>query len=123
MLVLHLTMIRGYGRSKSGVSPLRPLAEAIWLSRPDAATYFAHHKKDRVPLDLAMHLNRITPWISPEEFARLSPGPRPIVVIVEEDPKKPAAPKPDDRWQLLHKVRADNDWWYAYVLNPAPNGG
>jgi 4-amino-4-deoxy-L-arabinose transferase-like glycosyltransferase len=115
MLAVHTAVIHGYARTESGLSPMRPLAEAIWHSYPEARMYNAHPRGKRASVDLSIYLNRITDWVSMDELSGLAPGPRPQVVVMLQDPKEPA-PQPPAGWKFLHKVPRDKDWWWAFVL-------
>jgi hypothetical protein len=118
MLAAHAAAVHGYARTDAGLSPMRPLAEAIWRAAPDAQMYNAHPRGKRASVDLSIYLNRVTDWVSMAELAKLTPGARPKVVVMLQDPdgSAPAAPP---GWRALDKVRRDKDWWWAFVLDPA----
>jgi 4-amino-4-deoxy-L-arabinose transferase-like glycosyltransferase len=116
MLAVHTAVIHGYARTESGLSPMRPLAEAIWKTHPDARMYNAHPRGKRASVDLSIYMNRITDWVSMDELSRLAPGSRPQVVVMLQDPKEPV-PQPPPGWTFLHRVPRDKDWWWAFVLD------
>jgi len=115
MLAAHAVVIHGYAKTRAGLSDMRPLANAIWQSHPDAVMYNAHPLEKRASVDLSIYLNRVTTWVSADELAALTPGPRPLVVVMLQNPKEPE-PRPPAGWKLLQKVSRDKDWWWAFVL-------
>jgi hypothetical protein len=118
MLAAHAVVIHGYAQTRAGMSDMRPLANAIWQSHPDALMYNAHPLEKRASVDLSIYLNRVTTWVSPEELAALTPGTQPRVVVMLQNPKEPE-PQPPAGWRFLHKVSRDKDWWWAFVLDSA----
>jgi 4-amino-4-deoxy-L-arabinose transferase-like glycosyltransferase len=115
MLAAHAVVIHGYAQTRAGVSEMRPLAAAIWQTHPDAVMYNAHPLEKRASVDLSIYLNRVTTWVSPDELAALTPGARPRVVVMLQNPKEPE-PQAPAGWKFLHKVARDKDWWWAFVL-------
>jgi len=118
MLVAHAVAIHGYARTENGLSPMRPLARAIWAAHPDARMYNAHPRGKRASVDLSIYMNRVTEWVSMEELAALKPGPRTKVVVMLQDPNGPP-PAPPAGWRFLEKVRRDKDHWWAFALDAA----
>jgi hypothetical protein len=57
--------------------------------------------------------------VSGEELAALTPGPRPRVVVMLQNPKEPE-PQAPVGWKFLRKVSRDKDWWWAFVLEAKP---
>ncbi|HEY7116185.1 MAG TPA: glycosyltransferase family 39 protein [Tepidisphaeraceae bacterium] len=122
MLLVHAAVLYGYAKTEAGLSPMRPLAEAIWRAYPDARMFNAHPRGKRASVDLSIYMNRITDWVSMDELAHMQPGPRPKVVVMLQDPKTPP-PTPPAGWQFIEKVPRDKDWWWAFVLPPAATAG
>jgi 4-amino-4-deoxy-L-arabinose transferase-like glycosyltransferase len=119
MLAAQAVVIHGYAQTRAGMSDMRPLANAIWQTHPDAVMYNAHPLEKRASVDLSIYLNRVTTWVSGEELAALTPGPRPRVVVMLQNPKEPE-PQAPVGWKFLRKVSRDKDWWWAFVLEAKP---
>ncbi|HUR53365.1 MAG TPA: hypothetical protein VMZ71_04515, partial [Gemmataceae bacterium] len=115
LLTAHAAVIHGYARTESGLSSMRPLAEAIWRSYPDAEMYNAHPRGKRSSVDLSIYLNRITRLVTMDELARLQPGPRAKVVVMIQDKGGPE-PTPPPGWHAIHHVPRDKDFWWAFAL-------
>jgi 4-amino-4-deoxy-L-arabinose transferase-like glycosyltransferase len=115
MLTVHAAAIHGYARTEAGLSPMRPLAQAIWRAAPDAQMYNAHPKGKRASVDLSIYLNRVTELVTMDELARLQPGPRPKVVVMLQD-NGGTPPTPPAGWTYLDRVPRDKDFWWAFVL-------
>ncbi|MDB5322952.1 MAG: phospholipid carrier-dependent glycosyltransferase [Phycisphaerales bacterium] len=115
MLATHAIVIHGYAQTRAGLSDMRPLARAIWQTHPDALMYNAHPLEKRASVDLSIYMNRITTWASPDDLAKMTPGPQPKVVVMLQDPKSPD-PVPPPGWKFLAKTTRDKDWWWAFVL-------
>jgi hypothetical protein len=118
MLVLQAAVIPGYARTVGGRSPMRPLADVIWATYPDAEMYNAHPRGKRASVDLSIYLNRVTQWVSADELAAMTPGPRPKIVLFPQSNKDPE-PTPPPSWQFLKQTPRKGDVWWAYVLPPA----
>lgn len=114
-LTVHAAAMPGYARTANGLSPMRPLADAIWRTFPDAQMYNAHPKGKRASVDLSIYMNRITDLVTMDELARLHPGPRPKVVVMLQDNGEPP-PEPPPGWHLIHHVPRDKDFWWAFAL-------
>lgn len=112
MLVLQPLFFIGYRATRQGRSEMRPLAELIRASVPDAQM---HHWRprgpQRLPVDLSIYLNRPTPWVG--DAAALPPNGRPQVIATMQ----PEPPGPD--WIPLGRVPRDRDFYYAYCRRPA----
>jgi 4-amino-4-deoxy-L-arabinose transferase-like glycosyltransferase len=117
MLTVHAAAIHGYARTDAGLSPMRPLAQAIWRAAPDAQMYNAHPRGKRASVDLSIYMNRPTELVTMDELAKLQPGPRPKVVVMLQDNGGPA-PVPPAGWTYLDRVPRDKDFWWAFVLPP-----
>jgi hypothetical protein len=115
-LVVRTALIPGYAKTAAGLSPMRPLAEAIWRNYPDALMYNAHPRGKRSSVDLSIYMNRVTTWNSLEELASFKPGAQPRVVVMLQDAKDVETPAPPAGWKFVHKTRRGNDWWWAFVL-------
>ena len=115
MLVVQAALFAGYAKTESGLSPMRPLADAIWRTYPEARMFNAHPRGKRASVDLSIYLNRITDWVSMEELARMRPASLPQVVVMLQDPGT-APPTPPVEWKFVAKTRRDRDWWHAFVL-------
>lgn len=115
-LTIHAALIPGYAKTEQGESSMRPLAERIWETFPDAQMFNAHPRGKRASVDLSIYMNRITQWVSTEELEQMQPGPKPKVVVMLQDAKDPAEPTPPPGWKLVDKVRRDKDVWWAFVL-------
>lgn len=121
-LVIQAALIPGYARTDQGESPMRPLAEVIWSTFPDARMYNAHPRGKRASVDLSIYMNRITQWISMKDLATLQPDERAKVVVMLQDAKDKTKPVPPAGWEFLAKVHRDKDWWWAFVLRPVRRG-
>jgi hypothetical protein len=119
MLVMQAAVIPGYARTDGGRSPMRPLADVIWATYPDAEMYNAHPRGKRASVDLSIYLNRVTKWVSADELASMTPGPRPKIVLLLQSEHE-AEPTPPDGWQLLKQTPRKKDVWWAFVLGAAP---
>ena len=117
MLVVQAALFAGYAKTEAGLSAMRPLADAIWRTYPEARMFNAHPRGKRASVDLSIYLNRITDWVSMEELARVRPASLPQVVVMLQDPGTPP-PAPPAGWKFVAKTRRDKDWWYAFVLEP-----
>jgi len=115
LLTVHAAAIHGYARTEAGLSPMRPLARAIWRAAPDAQMYNAHPKGKRASVDLSIYMNRVTELVTMHELTRLQPGPRPKVVVMLQD-NGGAAPAPPPGWTYLDRVPRDKDFWWAFAL-------
>jgi hypothetical protein len=116
MLAVHAAVIHGYAKTESGLSPMRPLADAIWQTHPDAEMYNAHPRGKRASVDLSIYLNRVTELVTMDELIRLHPGRRPKVVVMLQDNGGPP-PEPPPGWQVVHHVPRDKDFWWAFALD------
>ena len=73
---------------------MRPLAEAIWRTAPDAEMYNAHPRGKRASVDLSIYLNRVTAGLLRYDLVRLRPGRRTKVVVMLQDKGTPPTPPP-----------------------------
>ena len=117
MLAMATLGVDAYRRTGQGQSDMRPLARKIWRSYPDAVMYNAHPRGKRVSTDLSIYMNRVTRLISMEEWGRIERGGRPIVTVTIHDKGK-AAPSAPEGWKFVGRVKRDDDWWMAFVLEP-----
>jgi len=115
MLVIHATLVPGYAKTESGLSPMRPLADAIWRTHPDAEMYNAHPRGKRASVDLSIYLNRVTELVTMDELYRLHPGRRTKVVVMLQDKGQPE-PTPPPGWKVIDHVPRDKDFWWAFAL-------
>jgi 4-amino-4-deoxy-L-arabinose transferase-like glycosyltransferase len=115
MLLAQAVLMSGYVRTREGRSEMKPLAEAIIAAYPDALVYNGRHVDKRVPVDLAIYLNRAT--LRDEHWQELSPTDRPRVVVMPQRAGEPD-PQPPAGWKFLEKTPRDRDFWWAFVLEP-----
>jgi hypothetical protein len=122
MLPWYVVMNEGYRFYPEGRSEMRPLAEQILASHPDAQIYSFRPDRPirRAPIDLAIYLNRTIQNVSdPKELAGTT-GPR--VYVVREKVKDPAAvdpmafaPPSGGPWRYFARARTSSAYWFAYV--------
>jgi 4-amino-4-deoxy-L-arabinose transferase-like glycosyltransferase len=117
MLLLQAVFMIGYRDSREGRSEMKPLAELIWQTVPDAQVVSGVTHK-RIPSDLAIYLNRPTPTVA--EFTALPTGDVPQVLILYQR-KRTDPPATPAGWTFLGKVPRDDNWWHAFV-RPAGSG-
>jgi hypothetical protein len=101
---------------------MRPLAEQILASHPEAKVYSFRGDRPirRAPIDLAIYLNRTIQNVGdPKELAETT-GPR--VYVVRQKVKDPSsidpmafAPPSGGPWRYLTKARTTSAYWFAYV--------
>jgi 4-amino-4-deoxy-L-arabinose transferase-like glycosyltransferase len=115
MLAVHAAVVYGYAKTESGLSAMRPLAQAIWRVHPDAEMYNAHPRGKRASVDLSIYMNRVTELVTTDELTRLHPGRRPKVVVMLQDKGTPP-PTPPPGWQVIHHVPRDKDFYWAFGL-------
>jgi 4-amino-4-deoxy-L-arabinose transferase-like glycosyltransferase len=115
-LTIHAALLPGYAKTEQGESPMRPLAERIWATFPDAVMLNAHPREKRASVDLSIYLNRVTEWVSMDSLEQMQPGPRPKVVVMLQDAKDKKEPTPPRGWKFVDKVPRDKDIWWAFVL-------
>jgi hypothetical protein len=116
MLSVAAVFLRSYSYQEKGRSDMRPLARAVWREAPDAVMYNAHPRGRRVSTDLSIYMNRVTTRITMDEWARLTPGSRPLVTVTIHDKGKPP-PTPPAGWRLIAEVPRDEDTWMGFVLD------
>jgi 4-amino-4-deoxy-L-arabinose transferase-like glycosyltransferase len=117
MLAMATLAVDAYRRTGQGQSDMRPLARMIWRTYPGAVMYNAHPRGKRVSTDLSIYLNRVTRLISMEEWAELKAGAKPFVTVTIHDKGKEVPVSPPG-WKFVGRVKRDDDWWMAFVLEP-----
>lgn len=115
MLLLQAVGIRGYRLSREGRSDMRPLAESIRRSFPDAEmnNWRADGQRKRAPVDLSIYLNRVTRWIA--DPATLPPSDRPQIYLTLQEKDEPDPQPAPGGWRFFDKVKRDKDWYVAFV--------
>ena len=124
MLAWNVVFNTGYRHYREGRSEIRPLAEQILATQPDADVY--SYRADRparhAPIDLAIYLNRVVkPVADPAapELADAAAGPRVYVIrqrhITPLADPSPLAPPVGGPWRFLGATRVDEATWYAFV--------
>jgi hypothetical protein len=115
MLVAQALAVYGYGRSEDGMSGMKPMADAIRATFPDAVAYY-HNPHRRAPNDLSIYLDR--PTVQVKDVAQLGPSQSPQVVVLVQRHGGPPPQLPPP-WRFVTKVERDRDWLHAFVLPPA----
>jgi 4-amino-4-deoxy-L-arabinose transferase-like glycosyltransferase len=103
-------------RSPGGRSEMRPVAEAVWASYPDARVFGDGVTTTNVPLDLSIYLDR--PVRPTAELPR-GVSDRPLVLMVFQRSGDPAPQPPDERWHLLATAERGKNRWHAFALPAA----
>lgn len=123
MLLLQAMLVHGYRNAREGRSEMKPLAEAIWESYPDAQAWFLPQGK-ACPPDLPIYLNRPIHRASDQPTtapAALTPATatasRPQVLVVRQGSRDPEPQLPPP-WAHFQRVQRDNTWWHAFVSPP-----
>ncbi|HRK30933.1 MAG TPA: glycosyltransferase family 39 protein [Tepidisphaeraceae bacterium] len=120
MLVLQVGLVWGYRHAREGRSEMKPLADLIWKSYPEADVYTSSEgRKKYAPNDLAIYLNRAVRWSSsPGEVPQHA---RPTVLVIRQDEDELEPPPTPPGWAHFAKVPRDKSWWHAFVRqDPAP---
>jgi 4-amino-4-deoxy-L-arabinose transferase-like glycosyltransferase len=122
MLPWYVMLNEGYRFYPEGRSEMRPLAEQILTSHPNATVYSFRPDRPirRAPIDLAIYLNRTIQNVGdPRELAGTT-GPR--VYVVRQKVKDPStvdpmtfAPPSGGPWRYFAKARTTSAYWFAYV--------
>jgi 4-amino-4-deoxy-L-arabinose transferase-like glycosyltransferase len=121
MLPWYVVMNAGYRFYPDGRSEMRPLAERMLASHPEAKVYSfrADRPIRRAPIDLAIYLNRTIQNVSdPKEMAGTT-GPRFFVVrekVKDRSAVDPAtfAPPTGGPRRYVSEVRTNSATWFAY---------
>jgi hypothetical protein len=113
MLFADVLWQSGDLRSPGGRSEMRPVAEAIWASYPDARVFGDGVTTTNVPLDLSIYLNRA---VRPTAELPRGISDRPIVLMVFQRFDAPAPQPPGDRWRLLATAERGKNRWHAFAL-------
>jgi 4-amino-4-deoxy-L-arabinose transferase-like glycosyltransferase len=122
MLPWYVMLNAGYRFYPEGRSEMRPLAEQILASHPEAKVYSFRGDRPirRAPIDLAIYLNRTIQNVSdPKELAGTT-GTR--VYVTRQKVKDPSsvepmafAPPSGGPWRYFAKARTSSAYWFAYV--------
>jgi hypothetical protein len=115
MLLSAATFVAGYRDSAQGRSDMRPLAETIVSTYPDADVINGDTRDERISTDFAIYLNRSTRRDA--NWRTIKATTRPTVVVLTQRPGD-NEPTASAAWNFLGKVRRDDDVYYAYVLPP-----
>ncbi len=115
MLGAQALFIRGYSRTDSGLSDMKPLADAIVAKLPSTAEvwgFTAPARFDKVPIDLPIYLNRTVRHATQPTTL---PTSTPQVMVVFTNEQSPPPPELKD-WQLIKRVpRKKQGFWEAYA--------
>jgi 4-amino-4-deoxy-L-arabinose transferase-like glycosyltransferase len=122
MLLVNAVFMHGYVQTASGRSDMRPLAERIWATYPDAQTFTSLPRYQRASVDLSIYLNRPTGWITEAEMTQ-PPGPRPQVVLAKQREHEPP-PQPPPGWKVLMSFpKGDGGTWHVFARRGGGGGG
>jgi 4-amino-4-deoxy-L-arabinose transferase-like glycosyltransferase len=114
-LTAHVFTV-GYRDTAPGQSEMKPLADALWKSYPDAQLLTTQPFGIRASTDLSIYMNRTTGWTTPPNMTEMTPADRPIVVIMRQRAKEPI-PTPGEQWRLFMTLpKGDGSFWHAFVL-------
>jgi 4-amino-4-deoxy-L-arabinose transferase-like glycosyltransferase len=121
MVAWNVLLNVGYRHYREGRSEMRPLAEQILATHPDAALYSYRPDRPtaRAPIDLSIYLNRVVDNVkTPEDMAHTT-GPRLYLVRQREreamaDPSA-LAPPAGGPGGFFAATRVDNSTWYTFV--------
>jgi hypothetical protein len=86
------------------------MADRIWETAPDAVVVTSGKKKEPIPPDLPIYLNRSIQWA--DSFEQLSPD-RPWVVVVKQRRTSPV-PIPPPGWIDISTVKREPHFWHAF---------
>jgi 4-amino-4-deoxy-L-arabinose transferase-like glycosyltransferase len=115
MLSAQALFIHGYSKTDSGLSDLKPLADAIAANLPpntEVWGYTAPGRFDKVPIDLPIYLNRTVRLAT---HSTTLPTTSPQVIVVFTNDQTPLPPELKD-WHLLKRVqRKKQGYWEAYA--------
>jgi hypothetical protein len=113
MLLLQPLLLFGYRDAREGISEMRPLAETIRFTAPDAVVYNCRPQgQTRADVSLSIYLNRPTVWVgAPSDIPR---GERSQVMITQQKPDAPPREAPDG-WTYLDEIAHDKDRYLAFV--------
>jgi hypothetical protein len=121
MIAWNVVLNIGYRHYREGRSEMRPLAEQILTTHPDAALYSYRPDRPsaRVPIDLSIYLNRVIENLETPEKLAETRGERIYLVREKEraprpDPS-PFAPPVGGPWEFFAATRVDNSTWYTFV--------
>ena len=118
LLTAHVFTV-GYANTLPGQSEMKPLADAVWHTYPDAQLFTTQPFGIRASTDLSIYMNRTTAWTTPQDMAAAQPSAKPQVVIMRQRAKEPM-PHPGDQWHLFMTLpKGDGSFWHAFVLPPS----
>ena len=112
MLGLGVIFMHGYRQGRSGMSELKPLADVIRRTLPNAEVFDWTPGRSRVDEELAIYLNRTIRAADPMTLAPAS-VPRVIILCQTRDAPAPTLAPP---WRVLAKVPERKNWWWAFEL-------
>ena len=123
MVAWNVLLNVGYRHYREGRSEMRPLAEQILATYPDAALYSYRPDRPtaRAPIDLSIYLNRVVENVkTPDEMANTT-GRRLYLIRQRErepmaDPSK-LAPPIGGPWRFFAATGVDNSTWYTFVAS------
>jgi hypothetical protein len=121
MIAWNVFLNVGYRHSREGRSEMRPLAEQIIATHPDAGLYSFRPDRPirRAPIDLSIYLNRVVENVEdPTRLAETS-GLR-IYMVRQKDAgpmsdPSPLAPPAGGPWRFFTATRVDNATWYTFA--------
>jgi hypothetical protein len=111
MLLLQAAAVYGYSRSPQAASSMKPFADAIWASAPDAQVVNLTRNGMVTPSDLSIYLNRAVPVRS----AAPEPDARPVVVLLFQRRNAPDPSRPKGFRRIANVTETDGTSWYAFV--------
>jgi 4-amino-4-deoxy-L-arabinose transferase-like glycosyltransferase len=120
MLGGHALALAGYRHSPDGLSQMRPLADSIRSSMPDAEMYNWRRdgRRKRIAPDLSIYMNRVTRWIADPNALPHSQRAQ-VCVTVHSPKREPVEPAPPAGWRFFERAKRDDDWYVAFVRDPS----
>jgi len=113
MLIMQPVVYFAYRDMRSGQSELQSLAEHVRSAYPDAEMWnWRPGGNKRVPVDLAIYLNRSVIWTA--DPSTLPASLRPQIAIKLQNRGEPE-PAPPAGWKFFDKMERDKDWYWAFV--------
>lgn len=122
MLLWSAVLHAGYRNHREGRSEMRPLAERILETHPDATVYSFRPDRPirKAPIDLSIYLNRVVENLLDLSELDATSGPR--VLLIRYKAGQPAPPPPAG-WTPFAEVPNGDSIWHAYTppaIEPTP---
>jgi 4-amino-4-deoxy-L-arabinose transferase-like glycosyltransferase len=120
MLAGSAVYAHGHGRSITGRSEFRPVAELIRERWPDAELLAEHGARQNVvnvhANALSIHMNREVRVVA--DVAGLPPGPRPQIWVASRAKHAPEMPTPAG-WEVIARITSGGEKKYLLLREPA----